>query len=75
MYAVQFEADIQDGLLRVPPMYREIYSSHAKVTIEVDNAAQKIDTPKHDALKKTKGLLAHLNIDPIAYQLSCRDDR
>jgi hypothetical protein len=75
MYAVQFEADIDNGLLRVPSMYKEIYQAHAKVTIMVDDTFQKVGNVDKSSLKKTSGILANLHIDPIIYQASCREDR
>lgn len=75
MYAVQFEADINDGFLRVPSMYKEIYQAHAKVTIIVDDTAQKASNTDKNSLKKTSGILANLCIDPVSYQASCREDR
>jgi hypothetical protein len=75
MYAVEFEADIDDGIVRVPIEFKEIYKTHAKVMITVQSATQNVDSEKSSIVKKTSGILAHLHIDPIAYQASMREDR
>lgn len=75
MYAVEFEVDIDDGIVRVPIEYKAIYKAHARVMITVENATQNVDSEKSSIVKKTSGILAHLHIDPIAYQASTREDR
>jgi hypothetical protein len=72
MYAVQFETDINDGVLTIPLIYKEIYKSHAKVTITVEDIDNKpIDTKidfssfKIDSFK---------NINPLEFQRQARDE-
>jgi hypothetical protein len=35
MYAVEFETDIQGGIIRIPEEYRRLQNKHAKVVILV----------------------------------------
>ena len=36
MYAVEFEADIRDGVVRIPAQYEVVNNTHARVVILVD---------------------------------------
>lgn len=31
MYAIEFEVDVQDGVIKIPSQYKELYSRHIKV--------------------------------------------
>lgn len=35
MYAIEFEADIQDGVVRIPDEYRQLKNSHARIVVMV----------------------------------------
>ncbi|SFR51263.1 hypothetical protein SAMN05216203_1032 [Marinobacter daqiaonensis] len=35
MYAIEFEADIQDGVVKIPPEYSRLRNSHAKIVVMV----------------------------------------
>ena len=71
MYAVEFEADIHhDGILRVPIEYKEIYKTHAKVMITVEdtkNIENKID---FSVFK----ISSFKNIDHVEFQRQARDE-
>ena len=35
MYAIEFEADIRDGIVKIPAKYRELDNSHARIILMV----------------------------------------
>lgn len=35
MYAIEFETDIQDGIVKIPEEYRQLKNKHARVVILV----------------------------------------
>lgn len=35
MYAIEFEADIQNGIVKIPDEYRQLENRHAKIVIMV----------------------------------------
>ncbi len=37
MYAIEFEADIQNGTVKIPEMYRQLNNAHAKVVLMVND--------------------------------------
>lgn len=37
MYAIEFEADIQNGMVKIPEMYRQLDNAHAKIVLMVDD--------------------------------------
>ncbi len=38
MYAIEFEADVKDGMIKIPSQYRELYSKHIKVIALLDES-------------------------------------
>ena len=36
MYAIEFEADIQDGVVKIPPEYARLKNAHARVVVMVE---------------------------------------
>ena len=36
MYAIEFEADIQDGVVKIPPEYARLKNTHARVVVMVE---------------------------------------
>ena len=49
MYAIEFEADVQDGMIKIPSQYKELYSKHIKVIALLD------DSEMIKPLEKTQG--------------------
>ena len=37
MYAVEFEADIRNGIVKIPEIYRQLNNAHAKVVVIVSD--------------------------------------
>ena len=37
MYAVEFEADIRNGIVKIPEIYRQLNNAHAKVVVMVSD--------------------------------------
>jgi hypothetical protein len=37
MYAIEFEADIQNGTVKIPEMYRQLDNAHAKIVLMVND--------------------------------------
>lgn len=43
MYAVEFETDIQGGIIRIPEKYRRLQNKHAKVVILVQENTDDVE--------------------------------
>ncbi|WP_024329279.1 hypothetical protein [Thioalkalivibrio sp. ALR17-21] len=41
MYAIEFEADIRDGVVRIPDEYARLNNTHARVVVLVDDGGAK----------------------------------
>ena len=37
MYAIEFEADVQNGMIKIPSQYKEFYAKHIKVIALLDD--------------------------------------
>ena len=37
MYAIEFEADLKDGVLTIPDDYRSLYNQHVRVVMLLEN--------------------------------------
>lgn len=37
MYAIEFEADVQDGLIKIPSQYKELESKQLKIIVLLDD--------------------------------------
>ena len=37
MYAIEFETDIQDGVVKIPPEYALLKNTHARVVVMVED--------------------------------------
>lgn len=40
MYAIEFEAQIKDGVVKIPEQYARLMNAHARVVVPIDNADQ-----------------------------------
>lgn len=49
MYAIEFEADIQDGMIKIPSQYKKLNSKHVKVIALLD------DSETIKPIEKTQG--------------------
>ncbi|MEI6336331.1 MAG: hypothetical protein WCS87_17365 [Methylococcaceae bacterium] len=38
MYAIEFEADVQNGLIKIPSQYKELDSKHLKIIALLDDS-------------------------------------
>lgn len=36
MYAIEFEADIENGVVKIPPEYARLRNAHARVVVLID---------------------------------------
>jgi hypothetical protein len=43
MYAVEFEANIDNGIVHIPARYKKLQNSHAKIIIMVDEESEHKD--------------------------------
>lgn len=41
MYAVEFEADVKNGMIKIPARYKELNSKHIKVLALIDDSEAK----------------------------------
>ena len=39
MYAIEFEADIRNGVVKIPSEYSRLSNSHAKIVVMVDGSS------------------------------------
>ncbi|MYL24833.1 hypothetical protein [Vreelandella massiliensis] len=39
MYAIEFEADIKNGVVKIPPEYRELQNHHVHIVVMVKDSA------------------------------------
>ncbi|MEX0606012.1 MAG: hypothetical protein WD623_13970 [Marinobacter sp.] len=37
MYAVEFEADIRDGVIKIPEQYAQLKNAHARIVVLLEN--------------------------------------
>jgi len=72
MYAVEFETDIADGIVRIPSIYPELKEGHAKVVVMVEEKEKtggpgEIDFSQYpvDCFKE---------LDGLTYQREIRDE-
>jgi hypothetical protein len=40
MYAIEFESDIKDGVLKVPDVYKSLSNQHVRVVMLLDNPCE-----------------------------------
>jgi len=40
MYAIEFEADVKDGMIKIPPQYKELNSKHLKIIALLDESLE-----------------------------------
>lgn len=52
MYAVEFEADVDDGIIEIPEQHRELWGKHVKVILMWEEPTN-VDLPSDDILKMT----------------------
>ena len=43
MYAIEFEADIQNGVIKIPSQYKELDSKHVKVIVLLDDSEKPLE--------------------------------
>ncbi|PVY70800.1 hypothetical protein C8D92_108157 [Tamilnaduibacter salinus] len=73
MYAIEFEANIENGIVRIPEQYERLKNSHAKVVVMVDeNVAEAADEVGLDF----SGCVIHSfeGQDGLQVQRTMRDD-
>ncbi len=47
MYAIEFEADVQDGIIKIPAQYKELYTKHIKVIALLENSETIEEKPQY----------------------------
>ncbi|MCL7945165.1 hypothetical protein [Marinobacter sp. ATCH36] len=73
MYAIEFETDIKDGVLRIPEKYRQLKDGHARVVIMVQEDLK----PEIEELSLDLSgceVQAFSNIDALKIQREMRDE-
>lgn len=72
MYAVEFEADIQNGVLQIPDQFPRFQKGHAKVLLMVEEPSV---PEKEDRIDFSQCSVNAFNgIDPLEYQKTLRDE-
>ena len=73
MYAIEFEADIQDGTIKIPQMYRQLENSHAKIVLMVEDS--RIPAPNVEEFDfSSMHIQAFSGQDVLAIQKAMRDE-
>ncbi len=82
MYAIEFEADVNNGIIKIPQKYHDINNKHLKIIAfveqdkPVDNKIQKINEPEDtmsffDELKNRHFIVdKNINIDKIMQSMN-----
>lgn len=76
MNAIEFETDIQDGVVKIPEKYEHLKNTHARIVVLYDNALENSTNAEKQvgldfASVKAPSLAAH---DGVEYQRSLRDE-
>ena len=76
MQAIEFEADIQDGMVKIPDEYGELRNRHARIVVLYENCTSEPSKPELSSgldfsSIKAPTLTAH---EGVAYQRSLRDE-
>ena len=74
MYAVEFEADIQNGIVKIPGEYRQLENRHARVVVMVSDS-QEPEANQSTALDFSKlEIKAFSGVDAVEAQRKIRDE-
>jgi hypothetical protein len=73
MYAIEFETDIKDGVLRIPEEYRQLKDGHARVVIMVHEELKSEPEERPLDLSGCE-IQAFSNIDALKVQREMRDE-
>jgi len=70
--SIEFEADIQDGVVKIPEEYGHLKNRHARIVVLYENTAEELNTSAGIDFGSIKApsLTAH---DGVEYQRSLRD--
>lgn len=76
MYAIEFETDIQNGLVKIPEKYTRLKNGHARIVVLYDSDFEENDIteqPKEIDFSQVKApsLTQH---EGVAYQRGLRDE-
>ncbi|MCL5424618.1 MAG: hypothetical protein M1154_03050 [Gammaproteobacteria bacterium] len=76
MHAIEFEADIQNGMVKIPDEYAHLKNRHARIVVLYENATEEESlSVKQVGIDfrsvKAPSLVAH---DGVEYQRNLRDD-
>ena len=77
MYAIEFEADIRDGVVKIPEAYSQLKNGHARIVVLYETTSPReniaIEQPVEIDFSDVKApYFAHLG--GVAYQRSLRDE-
>lgn len=76
MHAIEFEADIQDGVVKIPDEYAHLMNTHARIVVLYENTTEEESTSVKQVgidfgSVKAPSLAAH---DGVEYQRTLRDE-
>ncbi|MCL7929570.1 hypothetical protein [Halomonas llamarensis] len=73
MYAIEFEADIKNGVVKIPPEYSELQNHHAHIVVMVkDSAISEISDSPLDFSRTEIATFKHQ--DGVEMQRKMRDE-
>lgn len=74
MYAVEFEADAKNGIIKIPSKHKLLYSKHMKLIALIDDPAKVNSSTNQTDWEKAKKQLGWLKLDkdPVAWQKEIR---
>ena len=76
MNAIEFEADIQNGVVKIPDEYGHLKNRHARIVVLYENTTEELNIPASQteidfASVKAASLANH---DGVEYQRTLRDE-
>jgi hypothetical protein len=75
MYAVEFEADIQNGVVKIPKEYQQLENRHAKVVVMVSSESQQLEVNQSTAPDFSQlEIKAFSGVDAVEMQRKVRDE-
>ncbi|HBM16707.1 MAG TPA: hypothetical protein DD381_10255 [Lentisphaeria bacterium] len=76
MYAVEFEADAVNGIIKIPEKHKNLYSKHLKLIALIDDLSKVNSSTSQTDWKNVKKQLGWLKLekDPISWQKEIRNE-
>lgn len=73
MYTIEFEADIRNGTVKIPEMYRQLDNAHAKIVLMVNDERLRVQ-PETELDFSNIEISAFSGRDALDIQRTMRDE-